>query len=153
MSEDICIICQDSGNELLIENILCNCKYKRHNSCWLEYTKTKTVLTCLQCRKVLDQNIIPPYLIPHPRELPVQYYQTSNYQTSNYQPNHIEISYQQLQDIIRNISTAQTISTTAQLVEQPIVEQPINKKTKIIKIVVLIAILLVISILLIEFID
>jgi hypothetical protein len=146
MSEDICIICQDSGNELLIKNTFCSCNYKRHNSCWLEYIKSKPINTCVQCRKVL--NNIPQYLVPHPIEPPSQYYQVN----SN------EISYQQLQEIIRNSSIVQHDNSNIQnnsTIQGPITEdaQRFNKKIKIIKLFTLALILLVISIILIRFID
>lgn len=48
-----CIICQDSGQELLQENTACPCKYKRHASCWIDYVHSKTKLICPMCRKDL----------------------------------------------------------------------------------------------------
>lgn len=46
-----CIICQDIGAEPLQDNTSCTCKYKVHNSCWIDYVNSKTNVTCLLCRK------------------------------------------------------------------------------------------------------
>lgn len=32
-----CIICKGVGVEPLSDNTNCSCKYKRHNSCWIDY--------------------------------------------------------------------------------------------------------------------
>ena len=46
-----CIICQESGPEPLHENYNCSCKYKRHDSCWIDYVHSTTKVKCLLCRK------------------------------------------------------------------------------------------------------
>ena len=46
-----CIICQDITSETLQDNTLCDCKYKIHASCWIDYVHSKTTVTCLICRK------------------------------------------------------------------------------------------------------
>lgn len=46
-----CIICQDDTSEPLQDNTLCDCKYKIHASCWIDYVHSKTTVTCLMCRK------------------------------------------------------------------------------------------------------
>ena len=46
-----CIICQDDTSESLQDNTLCDCKYKVHPSCWIDYVHSKTTVTCLICRK------------------------------------------------------------------------------------------------------
>ena len=46
-----CIICQDTGIEPLQDNEECACKYKIHNSCWLDYIRHVNNITCLMCRK------------------------------------------------------------------------------------------------------
>jgi len=46
-----CIICQDAGTEPLQDNEECACKYKIHNSCWLDYIRHVNNVTCLICRK------------------------------------------------------------------------------------------------------
>ena len=45
-----CIICQDDTSESLQDNTLCDCKYKIHASCWIDYVHSKTTVTCLLCR-------------------------------------------------------------------------------------------------------
>ena len=45
-----CIICQDTTSETLQDNTLCDCKYKIHASCWIDYVHSKTTVTCLLCR-------------------------------------------------------------------------------------------------------
>jgi len=46
-----CIICQDDTSESLQDNTFCDCKYKVHPSCWIDYVHSKTTVTCLICRK------------------------------------------------------------------------------------------------------
>ena len=46
-----CIICYDTGPEPLQDNIWCTCKYKIHNSCWIDYVHSKTKVTCLICHQ------------------------------------------------------------------------------------------------------
>ena len=46
-----CIICQDDTSESLQDNTFCDCKYKIHASCWIDYVHSKTTVTCLICRK------------------------------------------------------------------------------------------------------
>ena len=46
-----CIICQDDNSEPLHDNNACTCKYKVHNSCWIEYVHSKSKAACLICRK------------------------------------------------------------------------------------------------------
>ena len=46
-----CIICQDDTSEYLQDNTFCDCKYKIHASCWIDYVHSKTTVTCLICRK------------------------------------------------------------------------------------------------------
>ena len=46
-----CIICQDDNSEPLQDNTLCDCKYKVHPSCWIDYVHSKNTVTCLLCRK------------------------------------------------------------------------------------------------------
>lgn len=46
-----CIICRDTGTEQLYDNINCDCKFKRHNSCWIDYVHSQKTVKCLMCRK------------------------------------------------------------------------------------------------------
>lgn len=49
-----CIICQDSGSEPLQDNTSCNCKYKLHPSCWIDYVHSRDKIICPLCRKDLS---------------------------------------------------------------------------------------------------
>jgi hypothetical protein len=49
-----CIICQDLGSEPLQDITSCTCKYKCHNSCWIDYVHSTTKVKCLLCRKDLS---------------------------------------------------------------------------------------------------
>jgi len=53
-----CIICQDAGTEPLKDNEECACKYKVHNSCWLDYVRHVNNVRCLLCRKEYTITII-----------------------------------------------------------------------------------------------
>ena len=46
-----CLICKDNGSEPLQDNFSCACKYKRHNSCWIDYVHSTKTVKCLICRK------------------------------------------------------------------------------------------------------
>jgi hypothetical protein len=97
-----CIICQDSGSEKLQENTACSCKYKCHQSCWIDYVNSKTPTTCPLCRKVIsvkpivqpqqNQPTAPPYT-PQER-IPTQEIGQ-------------QISYQEFVDIIHQYNSAQ----------------------------------------------
>jgi hypothetical protein len=50
-----CIICLTDGSEPLQENQTCPCKYKRHNTCWVDYVHSVAVVKCPMCRHVLSQ--------------------------------------------------------------------------------------------------
>lgn len=50
-----CIICRELGNEPLIENTICDCKYKRHNSCWIDYVHSTSTVKCILCRKEIKK--------------------------------------------------------------------------------------------------
>lgn len=54
-----CIICQDTGSEPLQDNITCNCKYKRHSSCWIDYVHSREKVICPLCRKDLTAKKTP----------------------------------------------------------------------------------------------
>jgi hypothetical protein len=45
-----CLICKDSGEEPLQDNISCPCKYKRHTSCWIDYVHSRSKISCPLCR-------------------------------------------------------------------------------------------------------
>jgi hypothetical protein len=54
-----CIICQDIGSEPLQDNINCNCKYKFHSSCWIDYIHSRDKVICPLCRKDLTTKKTP----------------------------------------------------------------------------------------------
>ena len=49
-----CLICKDSGEEPLQDNTACPCKYKRHNSCWIDYIHSRSKTSCPLCRTDLS---------------------------------------------------------------------------------------------------
>jgi hypothetical protein len=49
-----CLICKDSGEEPLQDNISCPCKYKRHTSCWIDYVHSRSKISCPLCRTDLS---------------------------------------------------------------------------------------------------
>ncbi len=51
-----CIICQDNGSEPLQNNTHCQCNYKYHTSCWIDYVNSKNKLNCPMCRKDISHN-------------------------------------------------------------------------------------------------
>lgn len=53
---DICQICKDTSDEPLHDIILCQCKYKCHNSCWIDYVHSQKKLKCLMCRNIITSN-------------------------------------------------------------------------------------------------
>jgi hypothetical protein len=79
--DDTCIICLGVGDEPLIENNRCPCKYKRHNSCWIDYVHSIPNIICLECKVNLSSNA------PSNRPQPVITTPLLNTQTS-----HISIS-------------------------------------------------------------
>jgi hypothetical protein len=48
-----CLFCLSSGAEPLQDNTACQCRYKRHISCWIDYVHSKPTLQCPTCRKDL----------------------------------------------------------------------------------------------------
>jgi hypothetical protein len=58
-----CIICREIGPEPLLDNSICECKYKVHSSCWIDYVHTTTTVKCLLCRKEIQR---PPPQLPLP---------------------------------------------------------------------------------------
>lgn len=54
-----CIICKDTGSEPLQDNFSCACKYKRHNSCWIDYVHSTKTVKCLICREPIKA-VAPP---------------------------------------------------------------------------------------------
>tara|TARA_E500000178_G_C16887817_1_gene692114 strand:- start:306 stop:707 length:402 start_codon:yes stop_codon:yes gene_type:complete len=52
-----CIFCFEDLNEDLIENNLCNCKFKYHNLCYSKWLYNKE-RKCIICSKAIDFNSI-----------------------------------------------------------------------------------------------
>ncbi len=70
-----CIICRESGNETLFDNYSCECKYKRHNSCWIDYVHSTDKVKCLLCRQEIKANKVSSnigtiHISPRPRITP-----------------------------------------------------------------------------------
>ena len=83
-----CIICQDTTSELLQDNTFCDCKYKIHASCWIDYVHSKTTVTCLICRKerVESKKDMPTAIKPIDPPLPTIIEEQEQEEQS--QPNH-----------------------------------------------------------------
>lgn len=121
-----CIICQDKGSEPLQENTFCTCKYKTHNSCWVDYVHSKDKVTCPLCRKDLSfkpATIHTPLIrpsAPPPSSAP--------YIPSQEQ----QITYQEFVEIIRQHQSRNTVITIPTAVQQTQqiqqTQQPNSKK-------------------------
>jgi hypothetical protein len=130
-----CIICQDKGSEPLQENTFCTCKYKTHNSCWVDYVHSKDKVTCPLCRKDISfkpATIHTPLIQPTaPQISPPSVTQqiTTPYIPSRGQ----QITYQEFVEIIRHHQPQNTVITIPTAVQQPIqqtqqTQQPNSKK-------------------------
>ncbi len=131
-----CIICQDSGSESLQMNTSCNCKYNCHNSCWIDYVHSKTILKCPICRKELSVKSIPKKttVAPPRQETP----QPSESSQESWQ----QITYQEFIDTIaQSNSYQQTVVIT-----QP-TPKPVSNIEKLLKIILLLCILAMILVL------
>ena len=150
-----CIICQDKGSEPLQENTFCTCKYKTHNSCWIDYVHSKDKVTCPLCRKDISfkpSTIHTPLIQPTASQiLPISTPPSS----APYILTSGQITYQEFVEIIRHhtasFNTVITIPTAVQQT-QPIQQtqqtQPIQQHNtkKIIKILLGLAIVFTILI-------
>lgn len=92
---DTCQICLDSGTEPLQDIKLCQCKYKCHNSCWIDYVHSQPRLKCLMCRKPIQTPPITKSSLTQPRVViptapPLRPYTP---------PQEVGVSYQQFQEI------------------------------------------------------
>ena len=131
-----CIICQDIGAEPLQDNTSCTCKYKVHNSCWIDYVNSKTNVTCLLCRKerVESKNEIsssPTIILPLPTIIEEQE----------------QIQEQESQNTINSVQTQGSLwQTQGSLWQIPVIT---NKEMyiKIIKIAICIVILVLVFVL------
>jgi len=136
-----CIICQDTTSETLQDNTLCDCKYKIHASCWIDYLHSKTTVTCLLCRServeskkemIIDINLTAPPLPTIIEEQEQEQEQTeSSFQQTEGSFQQTESSFQQTEGSFQQIR----VITTREL------------NTKIIKIIIFIVILVFVLIL------
>ena len=148
-----CIICQDSGTEPLQDNTACSCKYKRHTSCWIDYVHSTTNLKCLMCRKDLSVKATPksksPPTVPVrlPPSIPYSPQRTPDEETGQ------QITYQEFIDTVaqsnsyqhtRNIEVQPSIRV--QQPQQQVVQKPISKFKKCLKIALCLVIIIVIVI-------
>lgn len=140
-----CIICQDTTSETLQDNTLCECKYKIHASCWIDYVHSKTTVTCLICRKERVESkkeisMIKPTAPPLPTIIEEQEQREEQSQQNHNPLNLVETqgSFQQTQG-----SLWQTEGSFQQI--RVITTREMN--TKIIKIIIFIVILVFVLIL------
>ena len=122
-----CIICQDKGSEPLQENTFCTCKYKTHNSCWVDYVHSKDKVTCPLCRKDLS---FKPATIHTPLIQPTSAPPSSAPSIPSQEQ---QITYQEFVEIIRQHQSQNTVITIPTAVPQPIqqtqqTQQPNSKK-------------------------
>ena len=117
-----CIICQDKGSEPLQENTFCTCKYKTHNSCWIDYVHSKDKVTCLLCRKDITfkpATIHTPFIeptVPQISPISIPHIEVTPYIPSGGQ----QITYQEFVEIIRQHNQPQhTVITIPTAVPQP----------------------------------
>lgn len=139
-----CIICQDSGSEPLQDNISCNCKYKRHNSCWIDYVHSTNKVKCLMCRKEIVAKATPKTKSSLTTPLRQQ---TSIPYTPELAPitEGQQISHQEFWDIVRqNSNTYQEIVTTPSSTDRPQQQQAVSKSQKLLKIALCLAIIVAI---------
>ncbi len=118
-----CIICQDKGSEPLQENTFCTCKYKTHNSCWIDYVHSKDKVTCPLCRKDLSfkpATIHTPLIQPTaPPSISAPYIPSQEQQ----------ITYQEFIELIRQHNQPNTVITIPTAVQQQVqIQQPTSKK-------------------------
>jgi hypothetical protein len=117
-----CIICQDKGSEPLQENTFCTCKYKTHNSCWVDYVHSKDKVTCPLCRKDIS---FKPATIHTPLIQPTAPQVSTPYIPSQEQ----QITYQEFVEIIRQHQSQNTVINIPTVVQQTQqTQQPISKK-------------------------
>lgn len=140
-----CIICQDTRLEPVIYNTNCSCKYKRHNSCWIDYVHSRKKLICPLCRKELTAKkprtsirqsvqIAPMPYAPQPDTIPEE--------------SGRQITYQEFIDTIQQYNSTDTVievRPSIQPVDMPPNQLPIYKMV-IVQIIILGIILTITSI-------
>lgn len=116
-----CLICKDLGEEPLQENTACSCKYKRHNSCWIDYIHSRPKSTCPLCRTDLSvkAKYIPkvPYT-PQLRTIPEERSREERLTlvTQSYQNESVVIEVHQQQQIQKKVSKFLTSLLCAALI-------------------------------------
>jgi hypothetical protein len=152
-----CIICQESGPEPLHENTNCSCKYKRHNSCWIDYVHSTTKVKCLLCRKEI---VAPPKTqstLNKPRT-PVQPISDTLPYSQPLLPSGQRITYQEFCEIVnshnnsyQNADINITITPSNPIRSQPVRTQQPNTSSmnKFLKIVLGLAIVVAIVVVLV----
>ena len=143
-----CIICQDKGSEPLQDNTLCSCKYKTHNSCWIDYVHSKDKITCPLCRRDVS---VKPVATVHTPLIQPSAPQISPPSAPPYIPSQgQQISYQEFVEIIRQHTTPQNTIINIPS-SQPTLQQPTTRKlTKIILGISLMFVMLIVFIIIIK---
>jgi hypothetical protein len=133
-----CIICKDLGSEPIQNNTHCNCKYKYHSSCWIDYIHSKNKLTCPLCRIDISNKSLP----KPTSNTPLIQATAPPYAVQNTSPGQ-QISYQEFIVIIEQYNTAVEVQSTPL---QPLSQSPKNlsMSQKILKVIVGICILAII---------
>lgn len=133
-----CIICQESGPEPLHENINCSCKYKRHNSCWIDYVHSTSKVKCLLCRKDI---VAPPKTNSALNKTlnPVQSISDTSPYSQSLLPPGQRISYEEFCEIVNSHNNSYQNSDSVITITQPI-QPKIQKSNKLLKIVLGLAI-------------
>ncbi len=126
-----CIICQDKGSEPLQENTFCTCKYKTHNSCWVDYVHSKDKVTCPLCRKDISfkpATIHTPLIRPSAPQISPP--SSASPSSAPYIPSQEQqITYQEFVEIIRHHNQPNTVITIPTAVQQTQqTQQPNSKK-------------------------
>lgn len=100
-----CIICHETGDEPLHENISCSCKYTRHNSCWIDYVHSTSKVKCLLCRKDIATPPKTKTTLNRPRN-PVPVSSNTSPYSQSLLPAGERISYQEFCEIVNSHNTS-----------------------------------------------
>ncbi len=143
-----CIICQDKGSEPLQDNALCSCKYKTHNSCWIDYVHSKDKITCPLCRRDIS---VKPLVTVHTPLIQPSAPQISPPIITPYIPSQgQQISYQEFVEIISQHTTPQNTVINIPSSQTMIQQHNTRKLTKIIVGISIIFVILIIFIIIIK---
>jgi hypothetical protein len=140
-----CIICQESGPEPLRENCNCSCKYKRHDSCWIDYVHSTAKVKCLLCRKEI---VAPPKTRSSMNKTvnPIQVTSETAPYSQSLLPAGQRISYEEFCEIIHshNNSYQNAPSTPHQQPQQQEKKKTLNTFTKVVLGLCIIAVIVLI---------